>query len=124
MNIITNVKAKFEYFIDIIVTFIIILLASIPIIEVIIRVIFSTGIIASYSIMRHIVLWIAFIGSYLATIDGKHLAIDISKKYIPEKFKKSTYLFCKIIEISTLLAFFIASIFFKSSLKVLGKSKM
>ncbi|MCL2705575.1 MAG: TRAP transporter large permease subunit, partial [Spirochaetaceae bacterium] len=105
-------KSKFEYFLNTIITTLIILLSAIPILEVIVRIIFQSGIIASHSTMRHIVLWIALIGSYVATLDGKHLAIEAGKKYIPEKFQKTTSSFCKIIEISILLAFFIASIFF------------
>ncbi|MCL2480499.1 MAG: TRAP transporter large permease subunit [Spirochaetaceae bacterium] len=95
-----------------IITTLIILLSAIPILEVIVRIIFQTGIIASHSTMRHIVLWIALIGSYVASLDGKHLAIAAGKKYIPEKFQKTTSSFCKIIEISVLLAFFVASVFF------------
>ncbi len=112
MNTNINNKSRFEYFIDIITTSLVILLATIPILEIIIRILFTSGITASYAIMRHIVLWIAFIGSYLATLDGKHLAIEAGKKYIPEKFQKTAYSFCQVIQISILLAFFISSIFF------------
>jgi len=112
MNTEINRKNNFEYFLNTIITILIILLSAIPILEVIIRIIFQSGIIASHKIMRHIVLWIAFIGSYVATLDRKHLAIEAGKKYIPDYLKKITSSFCKIIEVSILLAFFIVSIFF------------
>ena len=112
MNTETDRKNKFEYILNTIITTLIILLSAIPIAEVIIRIIFQSGIIASHAIMRHIVLWIAFIGSYVASLEGKHLSIEAGKKYIPEKLHKVTFSFCKIIEISFLLAFFVSSMFF------------
>ena len=112
MNIETDKKNKFSYFINIIITVLVILLAGIPILEIILRIIFQSGIPASNEIMRHIVLWIAFIGTCVASFSGKHLAIEAGKKYIPEKLKKPTYFFCKTVEVSVLLAFFLTSIFF------------
>ncbi|MCL2293705.1 MAG: TRAP transporter large permease subunit [Spirochaetes bacterium] len=105
-------KSKFEYCINITITSLVILLSAIPVLEVIIRILFQTGITASHALMRHIVLWIAFLGSYIATLNGKHLAIEAGRKYIPERFQRATTSFCKIIEISLLLAFFITSIYF------------
>ena len=61
MNTETDRKNKFEYILNTIITTLIILLSAIPILEVIIRILFQTGITASHAIMRHIVLWIAFI---------------------------------------------------------------
>ncbi|MCL2793030.1 MAG: TRAP transporter large permease subunit [Spirochaetaceae bacterium] len=112
MNTEIDRKNKFEYFVNTIITILIVLLAAIPILEVIIRFFFKSGITASHAMMRHIVLWIALVGSYVATANGRHLAMEAGKKYIPEKFQKATSSFCKAIEISILMAFFTASIFF------------
>lgn len=47
----------------------------------------STGISGGSEIVRHMVLWIAFIGAGLAAREGKHIRIDIAYRILPEGLK-------------------------------------
>lgn len=93
-------------------TVLVLLLAAIPALEILVRLFLNTGVTASYSITRYIVLWIAFTGAYLATAADNHLSIEAGKKYLPLKFKPAVYAVSKIIVISILTAFLAASISF------------
>lgn len=66
--------------------FIIIVLLSIMVIlaftQVILRNFFSTGILWADIFLRHLVLWVGFIGASLATREGKHINIDILTRLI------------------------------------------
>ena len=95
-------------------TVLVLLLAAIPALEILVRLFLNTGVTASYSITRYIVLWIAFTGAYLATAADNHLSIEAGKKYLPLKFKPAVYAVSKIIVISILTAFLAASISFIS----------
>jgi len=105
-------RNKLSGYLNIIVTFLVIMLAAIPVMEILVRIIFNTGITASYSITRHVVLWIAFLGSYLATSGGRHLCIEAGKKYIPARFQPAVYSFSKIVTVSILTAFVFSSLSF------------
>ncbi|HAX17368.1 MAG TPA: TRAP transporter permease DctM/Q, partial [Actinobacteria bacterium] len=105
-------RNKLAGYLNIIVTFLVIMLAAIPVMEILVRIIFNTGITASYSITRHVVLWIAFLGSYLATSGGRHLCIEAGKKYIPAEFQPAVYSFSKIVTVSILTAYVFSSLSF------------
>ena len=83
--------------INVLTTILVILLAAIPTLEILMRFFFKTGITASYTIIRHIVLWVAFVGSYLASKTGSHLSIEAGKKYIPERFIAKVGLFSRVV---------------------------
>ncbi len=56
--------------------------------QVILRNFFSTSIFGGDVFLRHLVLWIGFIGASLATREGKHINIDVLSKILPEKGKQ------------------------------------
>jgi len=108
----TDENKKSDNILIFISTVLVLLLAAIPALEILVRLFLNTGVTASYSITRYIVLWIAFTGAYLATAADNHLSIEAGKKYLPLKFKPAVYAVSKIIVISILTAFLAASISF------------
>lgn len=52
------------------------------------RDILSTGIAGGSEMVRHMVLWIAFIGAGLAAREGKHIRIDIAYRILPDGMKR------------------------------------
>lgn len=105
-------KTKVYNVLNLLITCLIILLAVIPTLEILLRLIFKGGVPGSYGLIRHIVLWITFIGSYFASVNGEHLAIDVGKKYVPKRFQPTVIVFAKVVEIAILISFFFASVAF------------
>lgn len=56
--------------------------------QVILRNFFSTSIFWGDIFLRHLVLWIGFIGASLATKEGKHINIDVLSKLLTPKAKR------------------------------------
>lgn len=56
--------------------------------QVILRNFFSTSIFWGDVFLRHLVLWIGFIGASLATREDKHINIDVLTKILPAKGKQ------------------------------------
>lgn len=56
--------------------------------QVVLRNLFSIGILWGDIFLRHLVLWVGFLGASLATREGKHINIDImSKLFSPAKLR-------------------------------------
>lgn len=55
--------------------------------QVILRNFFGIGINALEELMRNGVLWIALVGGILTTLRGKHIAIDIVPRFLPERWR-------------------------------------
>jgi C4-dicarboxylate transporter DctQ subunit len=74
--------------------FLIILLLSVMVLfaffQVILRNVLSTGILWADIFLRHLVLWVGFIGASLATRESKHINIDILTRFVP-KSKQSYF---------------------------------
>jgi len=56
--------------------------------QVILRNFFSVAFITIEKLIRHEVLWIAFIGATLTTLRGRHISIDILPRYLRGKAKQ------------------------------------
>ena len=52
-------------------------LALLPVAEVIVRLVFHTGIPASNDYLRHLVLWVTFLGGMLTSRAGRHLSMSV-----------------------------------------------
>ena len=57
-------------------------------IQVLLRNLFHTGIIGGDSIVKHLLLWIVFMGAGLATRDETHVRIDVVSKILSHKWKQ------------------------------------
>jgi len=56
--------------------------------QVILRNLFSTSILWGDILLRHIVLWVAFLGAIVATGEKRHITIDALTKILPERGKQ------------------------------------
>ena len=56
-------------------------------IQVVLRNVFSEGILAGDIILRHTVLWVGFIGASLATRDQRHISIDVFSRFLKGRAK-------------------------------------
>ncbi len=64
--------------------------------QVLLRNFFSSGIIWADVLLRHLVLWLGFLGAALATGENRHIRIDFLTKFLPHKIKKVFYIITNI----------------------------
>jgi TRAP-type C4-dicarboxylate transport system permease small subunit len=57
-------------------------------IQIFLRNVFHSGIAGGDSIVRHLVLWLAFLGAGLAARNGAHVRIDVASRIVPQKWKR------------------------------------
>ena len=76
---IDDILAKFETALLILAVSIMVLLSFL---QIILRNFFSTGIIWGDTFLRHLVLWVAFLGASLATREERHINIDVLSRTI------------------------------------------
>lgn len=55
--------------------------------QVVLRNIFNEGILWGDILLRHLVLWVGFIGASLATREQKHINIDLFGRFLSDKWK-------------------------------------
>ncbi|GAB4174980.1 MAG: hypothetical protein Kow00108_10050 [Calditrichia bacterium] len=77
--------AKFETLLLVVITLILVIGAFT---QVILRNIFNTGIEGAEIVLRHLVLWIGFIGASLATRDEQHINVDLFSRIVGKKHKR------------------------------------
>lgn len=58
--------------------------------QVLLRNFFSSGILWADIFLRHLVLWIGFLGAALATSQERHISIDAFTRFLPERIKSAT----------------------------------
>jgi TRAP-type C4-dicarboxylate transport system permease small subunit len=56
---------------------------------VMLRNVFGTGLVWADTVVRHLVLWVGFIGAALATSEQRHISIDAVTKFLSPRFKHS-----------------------------------
>jgi TRAP-type C4-dicarboxylate transport system permease small subunit len=59
--------------------------------QVVLRNFFHTSIEWGDVFLRHLVLWLGFLGAIIATGEGRHLKIEFINKLAPERYRKSIY---------------------------------
>ncbi|MCK4389683.1 MAG: TRAP transporter large permease subunit [Desulfobacterales bacterium] len=62
-----------------------VVMALIPVVELVGRSWFSTGIPGATEYVQHLTLWIGFVGAMLATREGKHLKIGAATEWLPPR---------------------------------------
>ncbi|MGD9488403.1 MAG: TRAP transporter small permease [Calditrichaceae bacterium] len=67
--------------------FIVLTMVILAFIQVLLRNVFDQGILWGDTFLRHLVLWVGFIGASLATRDEKHIDIDILTRFLPVRAK-------------------------------------
>jgi len=81
-------------------------------IQIVLRNLFATGIIGGAEIVRHLVLWVAFIAAGITARDGKHIRIDIAYRFLPIRIRQYFELITGLFSIVICLILFYASINF------------
>jgi len=82
---IDDILAKFESFLLILSLSIMVLVSFL---QIILRNFFSTGIIWGDVFLRHLVLWVAFLGASLATREERHINIDVLSQILSPAAKR------------------------------------
>lgn len=77
--------------------------------QIVLRLIFHSGISNAEGMMRYLVLWVAFLGACLASYKGRHISLDVVSKAL-KKLNKNLIVF-----IISLVSFVILSFLFKAS---------
>ncbi|MEW5815675.1 MAG: TRAP transporter large permease subunit [Spirochaetota bacterium] len=88
------------------------LLPLFPVLELLIRRIFKTGIPGSSDYVFHIVLWITFLGSMITSRENKHLALVASLDLIKNPLNRWLRTFNALVSTSITVAFFFSSLSF------------
>jgi TRAP-type C4-dicarboxylate transport system permease small subunit len=101
MKILTAINtwiARVETAILVLVLSIMVLLAFF---QVVLRNVFDQGLLWGDIFLRHLVLWVGFLGASLATRDEKHISIDILTRFLGKKWQPLsrviTYLFSMVV---------------------------
>ena len=55
--------------------------------QIVMRNVFASGLFGADEIMRHLVLWIGFLGASLATREQRHLRIDLLSRVLPPRYQ-------------------------------------
>ena len=82
--------------------------------QVVLRNISSGGFVWGDILLRHLVLWIGFLGAALATSGERHINIDILTRYLPERLKGA------VAALSNVFAAVICLLLFRASLTFIG----
>jgi C4-dicarboxylate transporter DctQ subunit len=62
------------------------LMVILSFLQVLLRNFFNTGILWGDIFLRHLVLWVGFVGASLATREKRHIHIDILSRFVPKKW--------------------------------------
>ena len=81
--------------------------------QVVLRNFFSGGIVWGDILLRHLVLWIGFLGAALATSGERHINIDILTRYLPERLRGA------VAALSNVFAAVVCFLLFRASLTFL-----
>ncbi|HXV74260.1 MAG TPA: TRAP transporter small permease subunit, partial [Sphingomonadales bacterium] len=65
-------------------------MALLPVVELILRAGFNTGITGSTEYVQHLSLWVGFLGAMLTSREDNHLSLSAGLKVIPEKYQNYT----------------------------------
>jgi C4-dicarboxylate transporter, DctQ subunit len=55
--------------------------------QVMLRNVFHTGILGTDILLRHLVLWIGFLGAAIATSEERHINIDALRRFLPSRIR-------------------------------------
>ncbi len=85
------------------------LLTVFAVLQIILRNFFSTGLVWGDNLLRHGVLWISFLGAARATLEKKHIRIDLLSRVMPARMMFLVDFMCCFIAFLICLALFWAS---------------
>jgi TRAP-type C4-dicarboxylate transport system permease small subunit len=62
-------------------------LLMLGLVQVVLRNVFASGLFWADEVLRHLVLWIGFIGASLATHEQRHLRMDVLAQWLPHRYQ-------------------------------------
>jgi TRAP-type C4-dicarboxylate transport system permease small subunit len=74
---------------DAVISFILCSMILLVLVQIGLRNFYSTGISGGAEIVRHLVLWVAFLGAAIAAREEKHIRIDLAQRMLPPGFLKN-----------------------------------
>jgi TRAP-type C4-dicarboxylate transport system permease small subunit len=87
-------------------------LLTLSAVQVVLRLFFKSGIANAETLMRYLVLWVAFLGASLATYKGRHINLDVISKILRKKNKNLVRLLVSLVSFATLCVLFKAGVAF------------
>lgn len=84
-------------------------LIGFALLQIILRNVFSTGIIWGDTLLRHIMLWVSFLGAARATAEKRHIRIEILPMVLPPSAKYFLSLICNLVPLIVCLVLTYAS---------------
>lgn len=91
MNVIRSISGALSLLERTLVVVLLGLMVILAFLQVIMRNFFSAGILWADPFLRHLVLWIGFLGASLATRQEKHINIDILTRFAPRRIVNSIH---------------------------------
>lgn len=95
-------------------------MAIIPVIEMVFRKLFNTGIAGSIVYVQHLTLWVGFVGAIIATRDKRHLTITSLDEFLPAPVKKAASILRNFASTAICFALFLASVHLVRSETIAG----
>ncbi len=89
MNILKRIDkalTKFEGYVLITFLFIMVVMAFL---QVVLRNLFSSGILWADIVLRHLLLWLGFLGAAIATSENRHINIDALRRFFPKRMRSA-----------------------------------
>ena len=80
--------------------------------QVALRSLFSSGILWADTLLRHLVLWVAFLGAGLAAASDRQFALDLSSRFLKGRIKSAVLLACHCFTVAACIFLARASILF------------
>ena len=68
-----------------------VVMVALSFLQVVLRGVFSGGLLWADTFLRHLVLWAAFLGACLAATDGKQFAMDAADRLMPDLLKAGVH---------------------------------
>jgi TRAP-type C4-dicarboxylate transport system permease small subunit len=87
MNILRSIDkilTKFEEYVLITLLFIMVVMAFL---QVVLRNLFSSGILWADIVLRHLLLWLGFLGAAIATSENRHINIDAVRRFLSKRMR-------------------------------------
>ena len=95
---------------DMVLAIVLVSMAFIPVVELVGRTWFSTGILGATEYLQHLTLWLGFLGAMLATREGKHLKIVADIHWLPPRVRPVVHSLRAFISAAVCVGLFCASL--------------
>ncbi len=87
MRIIQRINSSVEQAETYILVFVVLIMVLFSFAQVVLRNVFDQGILWGDILLRHLVLWVGFIGASLASREGKHINIDVFSRLMKGRYR-------------------------------------